>query len=110
MLDLLDRVSFLLLVEFSALTVSADTLAFFAVASLIAIEGALVEQFGHLICVEVSIGDFVSVAKVALETFFLNQHKLCPEHEQVDGEGGIQWSVLHLMHKFLFAEVLPSHE
>jgi hypothetical protein len=64
---LFDCVSFFLLVEFCAFTVASDALALLAAAAFVAVEGALVEQFGHLVRVEVGEDGFISGEQGGLE-------------------------------------------
>lgn len=47
---------------------------------------------------------------MALKVFFLDEHELASEHEEEDGEGRIERSILHLMHKILLAEIVPPCE
>jgi hypothetical protein len=57
---LLDRISLLVLAEFCALAIATHALALLAVASLVPIEGALVEQFRDFVRIEIGLAYLVS--------------------------------------------------
>lgn len=65
--NLLDCIPLLLLAGLSTLSISADALAFFAVAPLISVVGTLFEEFGDFIGVEISPGDFIPEKQICPE-------------------------------------------
>lgn len=83
-----DRISLHFLVGLGAFPIPADTITLLAVAPLISIERALVEQFGDLIGVEISLGDIVPEQQISLEGAFLEEHCFRPGQSEEDGECG----------------------
>jgi hypothetical protein len=72
-LELLNGIPLLLLAQFGTLSVSADALALLAIAAIVSIEGAFIEQFRHFICVEVSFGDLAPHQEATSECLLLEK-------------------------------------
>lgn len=104
---LFDCVSFLLLVQFGTFTVATDALAFLAIAAFVAIPRTFIEEFSHLMGIEIGLADLTPHSQVMLKGLILKQHKLRPQQQQEHGKNGIQSLATQLMQKLLFIEILP---
>lgn len=107
---MLNGISFLFLVQFCALTVSANALTFFAVTTFVSVERTFVEEFCHLVGVEVGLANFGTGEQEGLESFFLDEEELRADKEEEDGEGGVKWSCLQNVDELFFAEVFLRSE
>ena len=95
------------MVQFSTLTISSHTLAFLTIAPLITVERTFIEQFGHLVCIEITLSNnLASTQEKTLECFLLNQCELRSKQQQENGECGIQRLVLQVMQELFLGKVL----
>ena len=78
LLHCLHCVSLLFLVEFGWFSVAPDALALLAVATLVAIERALFEEFSHLLGIEVGVVGFGSGGEMVLVVLFLDEYEFWP--------------------------------
>ena len=107
---MLNCISFLFLVQFSALTVTANTLAFFAVTAFISVERTFVEEFCHFVGVEIGLTNFRTGEQEGLESFFLDEDQFRADKDGEDGEGGVKGSVLQDVDELFFAEIFLGAE